>query len=148
MAFLVETVIPAGVVFLTFVVGLEPTPDDFTRVALFPRTALTATLGQLFLSPAIAAITTWSLRPPDHVIAGMVLIAACPGGAMANPYTYLAGANTALAVTFVAVSVLGRSGFLLFGTVFFVVEGLVVVSLALVFRFVKSRGVVLARGEP
>jgi BASS family bile acid:Na+ symporter len=293
MALLVETVIPAGVVLLMFVVGLELTPNDFRRVALVPRTALTATLGQLLLLPAVAAIMTWSLRPPDHVIAGMVLIAACPGGAMANLYTYLAGANTALSVTltaigtliaavglplissagltlltdgparvhvpiprivgelllvmvlpigigmlirawkpewirdhgsslrrlsivvlavvlalairtqpasalgqigsllpavvtfiflammagvatgavlalgaddrftlladfatrnlaiaaFVAVSVLGRSEFLLFGTVFFVVEGLVVVSLALLFRFAKRRGVVLVRGE-
>jgi bile acid:Na+ symporter, BASS family len=37
---------------------------------------------------------------------GVMLVTACPGGAMANDYTYLARANVALTVTLTAVSCL------------------------------------------
>ena len=37
-------------------------------------------------------------------MAGMVLVAACPGGAISNYYVYLASANVALSVTLTAVT--------------------------------------------
>jgi len=46
----------------------------------------------------------WTLQPAPHLVAGMVLLAACPGGAISNFYTYLARANVALSVTLTVVS--------------------------------------------
>ncbi len=96
--------IPALVWFLMLVVGLELTPADFRRVLRYPRAVTVATLGQLLLLPACAALLIWAQQPEPWVVAGMVLLAASPGGAISNLYTYLGHGNLALSVTLTAIS--------------------------------------------
>jgi BASS family bile acid:Na+ symporter len=120
---IVDLAVPAVVWLLMFVVGLELTAADFGRVLDYPRTVLLATLGQLLLLPLLAALLIWSLAPPPAIVAGLVLVAASPGGALSNVYSYLARAHVALSVTLTAVSslaamaampVLCSAGFALF----------------------------------
>jgi BASS family bile acid:Na+ symporter len=99
-----DVAVPAIVWLLMLVVGLELTLADFRRVLLYPKAVGVATVGQLLLLPLIAAGLIWILQPAPHLVAGMVLLAACPGGAISNFYTYLARANVALSVTLTAVS--------------------------------------------
>jgi BASS family bile acid:Na+ symporter len=101
-----DLAVPALVWLLMLVVGLELTPTDFRRVLRYPGTVAIATLGQLLLLPACAALLIWVQRPEPWVIAGMVLLAASPGGAISNLYCYLARANLALSVTLTAISTL------------------------------------------
>jgi BASS family bile acid:Na+ symporter len=96
--------ISALVWFLMLVVGLELTPADFRRVLRYPRAVTVATLGQLLLLPACAALLIWAQQPEPWVVAGMVLLAASPGGAISNLYTYLGHGNLALSVTLTAIS--------------------------------------------
>lgn len=96
--------VPVVVWLLMLVVGLELTWADFARVLAFPRTVLLATAGQLVLLPLLAAVMIWTLSPPPMVVAGLVLVAASPGGALSNAYAYLAGVHVALSVTLTAVS--------------------------------------------
>ena len=96
--------VPAVVWLLMLVVGLELTAADFRRVLLYPKAVAVATIGQLMLLPLTAALLIWALKPPPYVTAGMVLVAASPGGAISNFYAYLARANVALSVTLTAVS--------------------------------------------
>ena len=103
---LANLAVPALVWLLMLTVGLELTPGDLRRVVLYPKAVLVATLGQLLLLPAIAAALIWALRPEPTVAAGMILLAASPGGALSNVYTYLARANLALSVTLTALSTL------------------------------------------
>jgi BASS family bile acid:Na+ symporter len=107
---LLKTVVDASVPVLAFfamvVVGMELTTDDFRRVARQPRTVVAATVGQFILLPAIGWLLVRSLRFQPAIAQGVLLVAACPGGAMANVYTYLARANVALSVTLTAVSCL------------------------------------------
>jgi BASS family bile acid:Na+ symporter len=98
--------IPALVWFLMLVVGLELTPADFRRVLRYPRAVTVATLGQLLLLPACAALLIWAQQPEPWVVAGMVLLAASPGGSISNLYTYLGRGNVALSVTLTAISTL------------------------------------------
>jgi len=98
--------VPALVWLLMLTVGLELTPGDLRRVVVYPKAVLVATLGQLLLLPAIAAVLIWTLRPEPTVAAGMILLAASPGGALSNVYSYLARANLALSVTLTALSTL------------------------------------------
>ena len=58
----------------------------------------------ILLIIAIATVTL--LKPTLTIVAGIILVAACPGGAMSNYYVYLANANVALSVTLSAVSTL------------------------------------------
>lgn len=103
---LANLAVPALVWLLMLTVGLELTPGDLRRVVVYPKAVLVATLGQLLLLPAIAAALIWALRPEPTVAAGMILLAASPGGALSNVYTYLARANLALSVTLTALSTL------------------------------------------
>ena len=56
--------------------------------------------------PAIGWLLVRSLRLQPAIAQGVLLVAACPSGAMANVYTYLARGNVALSVTLTAVSCL------------------------------------------
>ncbi len=110
---MLKTVVDVGVPALVFsamaVVGMDLTADDFRRVARQPATVLVATAGQLVLLPAIGWLLVHSLRLQPAIAQGVLLVAACPGGAMANVYTYLARGNVALSVTLTAVSCLAAA---------------------------------------
>ena len=67
---------------------------------------VTATLGQLILVPLIATVLVLVFNPAPAMIAGLVLVAACPGGTISNFYTCLAKANSALSLTLTAISCL------------------------------------------
>jgi BASS family bile acid:Na+ symporter len=96
--------IPAAVVFLMWIVGLQLTPADFRRVAQYPRTAAVGTLGQLIVLPLIAGLAILTFRPAETVVVGMILIAAAPGAPISNLLVYLARGNIALSVTLTAIT--------------------------------------------
>jgi len=107
---LLKTVVDAGVPVLVFfamvVVGMELTTDDFWRVARQPSTVVAAIVGQFVLLPVLGWLLVGCLDLPPSIARGVLLVAACPSGAMANVYTYLARANVALSVTLTAASCL------------------------------------------
>ncbi|MEA3276078.1 MAG: bile acid:sodium symporter [Pseudomonadota bacterium] len=105
-----DVAVPAVVWLLMLVVGLDLTVADFRRVLVYPKAVAVATFGQLLLLPLTAALLIWTLDPEPYVVAGMVLLAACPGGAISNFYAYLARANVALSVTLTATSSLVALG--------------------------------------
>jgi BASS family bile acid:Na+ symporter len=104
------TILNVGVPVLVFstmlVLGMELTADDFRRVARQPATIVAATLGQFVVLPAIGWLLVRCLELQPGIGRGVLLVAACPSGSMANLYTRLAGANVALSVTLTAVSCL------------------------------------------
>jgi bile acid:Na+ symporter, BASS family len=105
-----KTVVDAGVPVLVFfamvVVGMELTVADFRRVARQPGTVVAATVVQFVLLPVIGWLLVRCLGLQPAIARGVLLVAACPSGAMANVYTYLARGNVALSVTLTAVSCL------------------------------------------
>jgi len=105
-----KTLIDAGVPALVFlamvIVGMELTAADFRRVARQPLFVACATIGQAVLLPVIGWVLVRGLSLQRTIAQGLLLVVACPGGAMANIYTYLAGANVALSVSLTAVSCL------------------------------------------
>lgn len=101
---LLDIAVPALVWLLMLVVGLDLVPEDFRRVLRYPRAVTVATLGQLLLLPACAALLIWVGQPQPWVITGMILLAASPGGAISNLYSYLGKGNVALSVTLTALS--------------------------------------------
>jgi BASS family bile acid:Na+ symporter len=96
-------VIPVLVV-LMFALGLELRPRDFARVVRRPRAALIGLSAQLVGLPLIAALVATVLGLPPVVAVGLVLLAACPGGASSNAFTMLARGDVALSVTLTAVT--------------------------------------------
>lgn len=102
----IDVCVPVLVFSAMFVVGMELTTDDFRRVARRPGLVGLATVGQLVLLPFIGWLLVRFLHLQPVIAQGLLLVTACPSGAMANVYTFLAGANTALSVTLTAVSCL------------------------------------------
>lgn len=103
---LLDVGIPALVFAAMLVVGMELTLEDFRRVARRPKVVVAATVGQCIALPAIAWALLSGLRLQPSIAQGVLLVAACPSGAMANLYTYLARSNVALSVSLTAVSCL------------------------------------------
>lgn len=89
---------------LMSVTGLGLTVADFRRVVVLPRIVVWGTLAQLAVLPLATALLLVVYRLEPHLAAGVVLIAAAPGGGISNVFTHLAGANTALSVTLTAVA--------------------------------------------
>ncbi len=81
------------------VVGIDLTTDDFHRVVLQPGMVVAATAGKIVLLPVLGWSLVHFLNLQPAITRGVLLVAACPSGAMANVYTYLARANLALSVT-------------------------------------------------
>jgi BASS family bile acid:Na+ symporter len=105
---MLKTVLDATVPALTFLlmvaVGLDLTAEDFRRVARRFRVVALATAAQVFVWPPVAAALLALLPLKSYVATGILLVAVCPSGGMANVYTYLGRANLALSVTLTAMS--------------------------------------------
>ena len=86
------------------IVGLDLTRTDFGRLTERPALIVVATIAQWLLLPVVAWAVAWILPLPPHIVAGMVLLAACPAGAISNYYTLIARADVALSVTLTAIS--------------------------------------------
>jgi bile acid:Na+ symporter, BASS family len=106
----VRTLIDIGVPVLTFVllagVGLDLTSEDLRRVRRQPAVVLVGLVAPLLLLPPIAVCLAWAFQPAPDVVAGLLLVAACPIGGISNTYSYLARASTALSVTLTGLSCL------------------------------------------
>jgi BASS family bile acid:Na+ symporter len=84
--------------------GMELRIADFVRLAEAPRAALLGALGQLALLPAVA-LTIATLMPLTATTAmGLVLLAACPGGATSNMFSRYASGDVALSISLTALS--------------------------------------------
>jgi BASS family bile acid:Na+ symporter len=84
--------------------GLGLTAADFRRVLVYPRAALLALACQTLILPALCFGLVNAFALPPELAFGMMLLAASPGGAMANLYSHLFGGHVALNVTLTAVN--------------------------------------------
>ncbi len=106
MAVFVDLAIPAVVIGLMVVVGLDLNLVDFRLVLTAPKPLVAGTLAPMVLFPLAAAAVVLSFDLPTHLAGGIILVAACPGGAISNFYTSLARADTVLSVSLTTVSCL------------------------------------------
>ncbi len=87
-----------------FGMGLQLTGSDFLRLARFPKAVFAGLLAQIILLPSIAFLLVHFLSLPLEISAGIVILAACPGGVASNSFSFLARADVALSVTLTALS--------------------------------------------
>ncbi len=87
-------------------VALELVPDDFRRLARDPRGPLIGLLCQCVLLPAVAFPLAIGSAPLPSMALGLILVAACPGGALSNFLTALARGRVSLSVGMSGVSTL------------------------------------------
>jgi len=84
--------------------GLELTLADFARVSKHPKAVAIALACQLLVMTTIAFVIIHLLDLPPLLAVGMMLLAASPGGATANLYSFLFRGDVALNITLTAVN--------------------------------------------
>jgi bile acid:Na+ symporter, BASS family len=96
--------VPAGLMVLMFGMGMQLVAADWARVVKYPLAVVVGLVGQFILLPAVAFLLVYSLSLPLAVAAGVVILAACPGGVVSNSISFLARGDIPLSVTLTAIS--------------------------------------------
>lgn len=94
----VEVGLPVSLAIIMVGVGLTLRMRDFHNVVYYPKPLLFGSIVQIVLMPGIAFALAFALGLSEHIAVGLVIIAACPGGATSNVFAYLAKGNLALSI--------------------------------------------------
>lgn len=103
MDILVKVVLPLGLAFIMFSLGLGLTVDDFKRVARRPAAFLTGGVSQIILVPLAAYLMILLFGITAELAVGVMILSACPGGVTSNIICKLARGDVALSVSLTAV---------------------------------------------
>ena len=95
----VNTLLPAALAIIMFAVGITLVPTDFTRLVARPRAVIAGLLGQVIVLPGAAWALAIAWRLPPEMAAGLMIVAASPGGASSALIAHLARGSAALSVT-------------------------------------------------
>ncbi len=87
-----------------FGMGMTLTPRNFVGVFERRRLVAVGVLAQYTVMPSLALGITTVLGLPAELVAGFVLLGACPGGTASNVVAYLARGNVALSVSMTVAS--------------------------------------------
>ena len=96
--------LPLALAVVMLGMGLGLVPDDFKRIARYPKAVAVGTACQVLLLPLIGALITQVIPMPAEIAVGLLIVAVCPGGPSSNLITYLAKGDVALSVTLTALS--------------------------------------------
>lgn len=99
---LTQALLPAGLMFIMFVLGIGLTPADFRGVFASPRAFLVGIACHFVILPLVAflLVTAWGFT--GSLAVGFMILAACPTGTTSNILTYFARGDVALALSFTA----------------------------------------------
>ncbi|MBV2264923.1 MAG: bile acid:sodium symporter family protein [Thauera sp.] len=100
----IDVLLPAALAFIMFSVGLALQGADFRRVFARPRALLIGLVGQLVVVPLAALAVVLAFDLPALLGMGLMMLAACPGGASSGFLTHLARANAALSLSLTVIS--------------------------------------------
>ena len=102
-------VVNALIAVMMFGAALELRLDDFRRVARRPAGLLAGFTAQALLTPAATCLLTIVLDVDPALALGMMLVAACPSGALSNVLTWRARGTVALSVALTTLSSLAAT---------------------------------------
>ena len=96
--------LPVTLAIITMGMGLSLTEKDFRNIFLQPKAVIIGLCCQMILLPVIAwlIVRSGNIEPVFKV--GLMIIAACPGGATSNLITYLLRGNVALSISMTALN--------------------------------------------
>ncbi len=103
-SFFSAILLPTSLGLLMFGMGLSLSLKDFERVLIKPRSLIIGLCCQMLLLPLIAFSIATLANLSEEIKVGIVIIAACPGGATSNLITYLLRGNVALSISMTAIN--------------------------------------------
>lgn len=102
--FLTAVFLPLALFIIMLGMGLGLTLDDFRRILVEPKAIILGLIAQLIMLPMVGWILAKIFPLSSELAVGVMILAACPGGATSNLITYLAKGNVALSITLTAMS--------------------------------------------
>ncbi|MBK8456890.1 MAG: bile acid:sodium symporter family protein [Phyllobacteriaceae bacterium] len=99
-----SAMLPLGLAFLMFVVGLRLTPAGLGRVIFAPKALAAGLTVQMLLLPILAYLIASTLRLSPVSTTGLMVIAAAPGGITSNYVALAARADVALSTAMTLVT--------------------------------------------
>jgi BASS family bile acid:Na+ symporter len=96
--------LPVTLAIITLGMGLSLTDQDFRNIFSQPKAVITGLSCQVILLPVIAYLIVSSIHIDPLFKVGLMIIAACPGGATSNLITYLLRGNVALSISMTAIN--------------------------------------------
>ena len=103
MGVVVGVVLPLGLAFIMFSLGLGLTVADFLRVAKQPFAFVIGAVNQVLLLPVVTFVLVLAFGLGPELAVGFMILAFCPGGVTSNILTRLAQGDVALSVSLTAV---------------------------------------------
>ena len=100
----IDVLLPAALAFIMFSVGMALRADDFHQVFQAPRALVIGLCGQLVVVPLAALAVVFLFELPPALGMGLMILAACPGGASSGFLTHVARGNAALSLTLTVIS--------------------------------------------
>ncbi len=101
-----DLLIPVVVVLLMVAAGTGVRASQFRLVLRAPVVLLGGTVAQVLFLPLVALLLIRISAPAPELAAGLILVAASPGGALSNFYCYLGRLNVSLSVMLTTLSTL------------------------------------------
>lgn len=103
--FITSILLPISLGIIMLGMGLSLVPNDFKRVAFYPKAAAIGILNQIVLLPLIAFFLLLLIPMRNAELAvGIMILAACPGGPTSNLITHISRGDTALSISLTALS--------------------------------------------
>ncbi|PSJ46559.1 Na(+)-dependent transporter [Zobellella endophytica] len=99
---LTTLLLPLMLALMTLVMGMTLEVSHFSRLLGTPGPLLLGLGMQWLLLPLLAWLLIVMLELPTSIAAGVILVAAAPGGATSNLFSFLADGDTALSVSLTA----------------------------------------------
>ncbi|MEM9878150.1 MAG: bile acid:sodium symporter [Pseudomonadota bacterium] len=104
LAFLWANTPVIGVSAVMVSMGITLTFSDFATVLKRPKPIFVGFCGQTFVPGCVVFLLATLFRLPEAIALGMMVIAACPGGATSNAFSVMARGDAALSISLTAVS--------------------------------------------
>ena len=97
-------VTPSGIAIIMLGMGLSLTPDDFKRVWVQPKPILIGIMLQIIGLPILGFAFITVLKPDPIPAAAIMLLSACPGGAITNLVSFISKGDAALSVSLTSIN--------------------------------------------
>jgi len=102
--FFSQYMLPAVIALIMYNLGLSLRFKDFKQTFHFPKALIIGLCCQMLWLPAIAFALSYFSGLQPEIKVGIVLIAACPGGATSNLITYLLKGDVALSISLTSIN--------------------------------------------
>ncbi len=97
--FFSDILLPITLALITLGLGLSIEAKDLKNIFIYPKAVITGLFAQIILLPSIAFVIAYFTHIDPIYKVGLIIIAACPGGATSNLVTFMLNGNVALSLS-------------------------------------------------